>query len=497
MPNARLGSVSTYVCIVCFEMVEITTCQPNPCRHGGKCLALERKSFTCNCEGTGYKGSHCQTGFVTTPIFAKLRPNISSGTLHVMARPSKSIQLSFSSAKGLTFEPPSVEIRFPKRKEEFRAKAEKPGIHAVGYGLRGESKDDFLTPQRSVILVAKGTLDHKGLNTTLLLPKGELPIGCEKQLAKTELSCEIRLLSTTSWTGRPGSTSGIVHFITANNQTVPLSLIGLNLKHINFSRDEFIEAAIAKTSSQNLFTVLHKRNGTCQSRVGNSDNLLELMQSDAFVSSFMKAFSEMAPEWLKLAVAENNDVFDIQNIAVNLAPDMEHCSGFPISQTSSHSYYHPVVNYKMHVAQHEATLFADGRTCFVINFCKPAVFMNFPEEQANHLKRTLSMFRDMEDIGLHLRVDSIGLLYNTETTHFVKGIIWDGIKLQELLPFDYNMWLKGSLDWNMEIPKLLSVTLKLTGETFVKSRNIDAVSSLTFKKTITLRVFFPNIFCED
>ena len=58
-----------------FVAIEIKTCQPNPCRHGGKCLALRGKQYTCNCESTCYKGSHCETGYVVKPIFPKLLSN--------------------------------------------------------------------------------------------------------------------------------------------------------------------------------------------------------------------------------------------------------------------------------------------------------------------------------------------------------------------------------------------------------------------------------------
>ena len=458
-----------------FVTAEVKTCKPNPCRHGGKCLALNRTSFACECKGTGYKGNQCQTGFVSTPIFPKLRPNVSSGTLDLMARPSKRIQVSLHSGKGLTFEPLSVEIQFSKNKGEFTVKGEKPGIQVVTYTLEGESKNDFQTPQRSVVLVAPAKSDDNGQSTALQLPKEELPIGCEEHRRKQ--SCEMRLLSTEPWTGTPVSTNGIVHFATANNHTIPLSLAGLNLKDLRISREELIAAAIAKTSPQKAFLVLLQRNGGCQSRVANSGNLLELMNSDAFASSFMQAFSEMAPEWLNLAVNGTNNAFDIQNIAVNLAPDSEHCSGFLLSKKSSHAYYRPAVHYKMLVDQQEVSLFADGSTCFTINFCQPAVFINFPEIQANILKSSLNVFRNMKDTGVDLKVDSIGFLDSMETYQFVKGIVWNGMELQELLPFSYNMWLKGSLDWQMKIPKLLSVTFKVTGETMIKSRNIHTVSN--------------------
>ena len=458
-----------------FSMTEIKTCRRNPCRHEGKCLVMDENSFICNCEKTGYKGNHCEIGFLTTPIFPKLRPNMSSNSLPVLARPSKHLRVFLNSKDGVTFDPQSIEIQFPKRKGEFTVEVAKPGIKAVTYTLNGESEADFETPERSVVFATPEIHDTKPF-----LLKGELPIGCLEHETNDTLSCELRLLSTAPWAGTPRSTNGVVHFATTKNQTIPLSLIGLSLKELHVSRDNMIDTGIAKTSTLNKFLLFYQRNGKCFSKVADSNNLLELIENDAFVSSFMHALSAMAPEWLTLAVSENNEYFDIENIAVTLASDLEHCSGFPTHGSSKLAYYRPAISYKMRVAQNEVSLFADGRTCFAINVCKPSLFINFPKGKADILKSNLNVFRDMKDCcAIDLNVESTGFLNNKETFNFVKGVIWNGMNLQKLSPFRSDVWLKGSLDWRMEMTKQLFVTFKMTGETIIKSNNIDFVSILT------------------
>lgn len=108
----------------------------------------------------------------------------------------------------------------------------------------------------------------------------------------------------------------------------------------------------------------------------------------------------------------------------------------------------------MFISENEVDLFADGKTCFAVNICKPAVFISFPKRQAFLLKSNLNVFRDLSSSGIDLRVDAIGLLNKKETSRFVKGTIWNGRKLHKLLPFNYNMWLKGSVEWTMEVPEL-------------------------------------------
>ena len=464
-----------FICLFVFSITEIKTCKPNPCRHDGKCLVMDENRFICNCEDTGYKGDHCEIGFITTPIFPKLRPRISSRTLSVLAHPSKRLRVSFNSVDGVTFDPQSIEIQFPKRKGAFTVEVAKPGIKAVTYSLNGESEADFQTPERSVVFATPEIHDTKPF-----LLKGELPIGCLEHETRATFSCELRLLSTAPWEGTPRSTGGVVHFASANNLTIPLSLIGLNLKEPHVSRDNIIDTGIAKTSVSKKDSLFYQRNGKCYSKVADSNNLLELIENDAFASSFMQALSAMAPEWLTLAVSENNEYFDIENIAVTLASDLEHCSGFPSHGSSNLAYYRPAISYKMRVAQNEVSLFADGRTCFAINVCKPSLFINFPKGQADLLKSNLNVLQDMEDCcAIDLNVDSIGFLNNKETVNFVKGKTWNGMNLQKLSLFRSDVWLKGSVDWRMEMTKQLFVTFKMTGETIIKSNNIDIVSILT------------------
>lgn len=452
----------------------IQTCQPNPCRHGGKCSALKGKDYSCNCESTGYKGSHCETGRVVTPIFPKLLSNKKSSRLFLLARPLRRLKVVLLSEEGVVFQPQSFVFDSSNLLHEFTMIAEKPGIQRIRYDLEGESENDYEVPTPGVFFTAPKRSLRSSLRTKLFLRKGELPRGCE--VHQTKLSCEVRLLSTAPWTENPSSTSGIVHINAANDQNIPLSLIGFN-SWDGTSRDKMIEAGMSMTTHSKTYVHLHSRDGTCRARVTDTNSLLELIQNDAFVSSFMEVFSSMAPEWLSFSVDKNNNLFDIQNIAASLAPDLEHCSGFPLNQASSLIYYRPAVNYKIRVAQTEVSLLADGTTCFAINICQPGLFVNLPKGQANLLKNTLNIFQEMKNDGLNLQVDSIGFYRNKKTTRFVNGTIWNGKELQKLSPFHFNMWLKGSLDWKFGVPKLLLLSLTMRGDAIIRFDHMESVSA--------------------
>ena len=138
--------------------------------------------------------------------------------------------------------------------------AEKPGIQRIRYDLDGKSKNDYEAPTPGLYFTAPKRYPGSSLRTKLFLRKGELPRGCE--VHQTKLSCKVRLLSTATWTKNPSSTSGIVHINAANNQNIPLSLIGFNLWD-GASRDRMIEAGMSMTTHFKTYVLLHSQDGTC------------------------------------------------------------------------------------------------------------------------------------------------------------------------------------------------------------------------------------------
>ena len=461
-------------------LAEIETCIPNPCSHGGNCSVVDEKRFTCDCEGTGYKGDQCQTGFITTPIFKKLRPKTKSSLLSVAARPVNKLRISLYSDKEITFEPSSsLDIESPSTRRDFTVEAEKPGIRTISYNVEGPSSADFDTPEQSVLFVAPKIPESESLYTKLFLLKKELPIGCEEHKTNA-LQCEVRFISTAPWTANPLATHGIVQIAQGNDVYLPLSLIGLSFEELQVSRSKVTETSITMTSSDKEIEISYSNSGSCSTKKAHPDNLLELMDADALAASFLQSFSKMTPKWLQFALGESSDIFDIENVFVNVANSpplsLEHCSGFPVESTSSVAYFTPVINYNLFVGQDEVSLLADGKTCFLVNVCKPAVFVKLPKNPAIQLKNTLKVFRDMKQRGFDLRVNSIGVLGDVETKDTViEGVFWNGTYLERTSSDSYNMWFNADVEWNMEIPGKIKLTLQMSGQSFVYYDNLNTV----------------------
>lgn len=461
---------------------ELLTCQPNPCDHGGKCKVHDHESFSCDCKGTGYTGSKCQTGLTSAPVFPKLSIKSKSRALSLSARPLNKLNVFLHSESGVVFSPSSfLEMTVHETKKDFYVEVDKAGIHPISYTLGGPNEHDFQIPEQSVVFVEPTVLLNESIYSKFSLPKRELPVGCNEYRYKV-FPCKLHFLSTDKWTNTSLSTKGIVHIKTPSNQSIPLSMIGFTLDERLVSRKSMIEKAVALMPSDKEFDVYYNNGDTCIEKEASSDNLLELMRDDALVTSILQTVSQMAPSWFNVLVSESNDLFDIQNIVVSLAQippnGGEQCSGFPLSPSSSILYFLPAVKYEIRVGQDEASLYDEGNTCFAADVCKQSTFIGFSKESANKLKDKLAVMRDMKDKGCDVHVDSVGLLKSAETFTKTNISLWNGTHYEQATPFNYNMWLKGDVSWNMVIPAMLDVTLDMKGESFIHSESMDDVSNL-------------------
>lgn len=187
---------------------------------------------------------------------------------------------------GVVFYPSSsLEITFPETKQKLFVDADKAGIYTISYGLGGPSGVDFEVPEESFFLVEPRVLINDSVYSKLFLPKGELPVGCNQHISKS-LSCELRFLSTNGWTGGSPSTDGIVHIRTSYNHYIPISVVGLSLDEPEISKKLLIQAAAVRTSSRAVVSDFNVSNAMCIQKEMSSDNLLELMNDDALITSF-------------------------------------------------------------------------------------------------------------------------------------------------------------------------------------------------------------------
>ena len=57
----RMYYVSDIDIILCY-VSDINECDPSPCQNGGTCWTPNVNMYQCDCTGTGYTGTNCETG---------------------------------------------------------------------------------------------------------------------------------------------------------------------------------------------------------------------------------------------------------------------------------------------------------------------------------------------------------------------------------------------------------------------------------------------------
>lgn len=63
-------------------------CRSNPCLNNGVCIEDNRGDYTCNCEKTGYFGSHCEIEISVHPL-CENKPCLNDGICKVVSGSSK------------------------------------------------------------------------------------------------------------------------------------------------------------------------------------------------------------------------------------------------------------------------------------------------------------------------------------------------------------------------------------------------------------------------
>lgn len=461
---------------------EIILCKPNPCRHGGKCLIIDSRQFSCDCDQTGYVGAHCERGEVNPPDFPKLVSGNPSGTLELQAKPAESLIINLHPSINITIQPEELIIRHPSSRATFQLIGHNSGLGTVSYSLQGTDKQDFTVPEESFIFIGRKVSSEESIYTRLGLLVGELPAGCQKQELTNFKACDIRLLVESNSTKLNGTNveSGSVHIITSHNKTIPLSLIGYNFSSSHFSREKIMGRLIELTKVNDPMQKVDQQPRTpeCSDNQLTAGDLTELIQKDALPDSFLRYFSEQLPMWLTVRVRADNELFDVENTFAHLIQSNEAhlvrpTCRFPHNEQSVVVLYRPLVRYSISVENNHLSL-SSKDSCFTSDICESGEFMTL-SQNASKKVATMQFMQDMAGRGWEFLISSFGF---TTPRRYIKivGNVPDGHLAENFSDFHYNWWWQGRANINLGSDSGISVNMKISGEVFAFSEDLDAVS---------------------
>ncbi|XP_031549075.1 uncharacterized protein LOC116286652 [Actinia tenebrosa] len=438
-----------------FTCSKLKFCQPNPCRHGGKCVVQGEEGFFCNCEDTGFEGPQCETGIITTPTYQRLKVNKESKAYYLYARPEDKLTVTIRSTRAILVKPQS-ELRISKlsRQAAFTLTPKKPGLHIIAYTIDGQDAKFFKAPEENTIFVGPDSVSKDNVYNRLQISEGNLPEGCH-ELPKSLFQCNARLTSTFPW-GTPSATSteGIVHLRT-KSLNIPISLFGASLNELSFTREQLL-SKIEETSLQNVpagSDLSFVRDGKCHSTPMKKNYLFEFIQNDALPKNIFKSLSSVLPQWIELQLDQSNDVFDVTNLMVSVGKPMSDGSGMceqlPISPSSI--FFEPSIAFTTKIGDDTKAFKSKERVCLALDVCQSKTFVGL-SSKARKKFHQIEIFRDMDKSGWNFSISSLGIQdpsAKAKDSHF-------------------DVWMKSKTQVRISGPQV-KVAFNISGNIFMKS----------------------------
>ena len=457
---------------------EIILCKPNPCLHGGQCIVISSRQFSCDCEKTGYEGNLCERGVVSPPVFPKLIPGQPSERLEVCAKPENSLTVNLHPAMNLTIQPEKLIIQHPASKAEFQITGYNSGVGMVMYSLDGVNKYDFTAPPNSVVFVGRNVSSQDSVYSKLGLLAGELPVGCQRMEIKKFPACDVEIaFHANLTTSNPLLIeSGPVHIMTFDNMTIPLSLLGYDFSSAPPSQKKIMERLTRLTSISDQWKIDYQMPHCYNIRLTGKD-LIEIIQTEAFSKSFLRYITCQLPLWLRFRISEESNLFDIGSIQSSLFQTTDAQLTYPICKFPAHKQstlvlYRPTLNYNILVENNHVLLSSKG-SCFAADICEPGVFLTL-SQRARKKFATMQFMQDLTLGGWKLLVSSFGFTTPQGNNTFANSVP-NGHLVGNFSDFYYNWWWQGSANIDLRNADH-DVNMKMGGQAFAFAENVDAVS---------------------
>ena len=461
-----------------FHHTVSTVCDPNPCLHNGTCVAVDSdEGFTCDCEGTGYRGPTCNRGIVTIQSIPTIVENAPSTMLEIAASPDEALTVRIESNNGkrLQVTPSQVTITYPETKAQFNIEGKQSGRYTLNYVLSGHSADSFPPLGDSVVLV---TTQRSGssfryfqavdtnvgiLKESCCAPKTSVFSGCPMS------TDEVELLSTCSWqqSGQSYTTSGIV-FSQFSDLSLPLSIAGIK---VTLSQNSLATELPQSSSSS-----------TCTPCDANQNNIADptrplppqyekcyyynftivdfedLLTSRSLGNTYLNRAGGILPSWIGITpIRDQNPSFNIDDYSGSLVEPAD-LSGIPgcAEIVADEPGLYSVLRYSRSLVSilSGLPLFyiptpSDAPLCFAVNLCKGTsspVFVQLASSLQTNIK-SLLFLQQYVARGWEFTIPSVAI-YNTLKSVFVTTTYWNGSALYQpsLPPFDLMMKAELTVD---------------------------------------------------
>ncbi|KAK3696474.1 hypothetical protein QZH41_002436 [Actinostola sp. cb2023] len=314
-----------------------------------------------------------------------------------------------------------------------------------------------------------------------LCEEGELPTGCHT--IKTDMfKCNVQLSSTLLWkrnrVNKQASTQGIVHLVTGNGKTaIPLSLVGA--ASTSFSNTDVLNNI--KRINKMKKNVRLETDTTCLDAIIEVPQLMELVENDAFASSFMNMISKSTPPWLQLHKKTKSENFDLSNIHATIGSKSKFSSS--LLNSSNLVIYEPSIGPTISLGEDNMSLDDTKGFCYAIDVCTSDVSISLPRASVKAL--TSSPFlQDMKTAGWEIEPKGIAFTGITRRSVILESQ-WNGRNMVHQKTQDYKFAIEGKMKSKLKNKRGVKVSLEYEGDVYVDTVNVTEVFHYGFERETT------------
>ena len=412
----------------------------------------ESDDFKCDCQGTGYQGSTCESGIVFTPLIPSLTKN-EQNTFEIAAYPDTelTVRIMSSFARGLAITPRSITFTPGNNNSQFSVKGSFAGQYALRYILSGFAADNFESPEESPVFVRELESEKKPTNAYFDAVRNEPGFlnesCCRSSVLEEECPMninKIRFLSTCEWKepNNQFESNGIV-FAQINSLTVPLSVSGLRIGYDEGAIESSLSPSPScKSCDENRNKVVDidnpadSENENCYYYRFDLGDIEDFLSTRSLAQTFIQRIQPLFPDWASVSlsnVIRGETVYNTNDFAVRLTnhEDINSIGGCESIIAEEPGIY-SVLSYSRSLqlsldGSNVTHMSTSTPICFAVNLCQEMespVFVGLPREVQDTVK-TLPVFQNY--LSKHsFSIDSV-TMYNTVRTETVEDSYWNGV----------------------------------------------------------------------
>ena len=484
-----------------YTVLEIQACTPNPCQHGGMCLTNEDRTFSCNCTGTMYTGTHCDIGTVNIPEYPHLAMN-SPYTFSITASPNEYLKISLlpDDRFAVTVNPNQLEFDKNIHANNFTVTFKRSGRFLLNYRLSGKSASNFMQLQPSNIMV----VDNQALETTAYftsrgLEQGLLQSGCCTALSLfLEYQCPsglstVKFNASCAWNLKGLYSTGIV-FSDNNGANFPVAIGGIKFR-LNFDlsslnvfelRDPCMPCSGHSIGRVNDDTELHME-GECDVFKPSTNDVLSFLELESLAYTYFYHSHQLLPQWLRFNVTTTTRVHTSNSYRVTLveSSEVETLEMCNLTTTYTDGLYSVLVYsgiLNVSINSEEITYIPESESdafCFAVNLCQGKVSplsISIPKV-ANDMILNLEFMKVFNDNNWKIEFSSISIsddIIPAQEHALQEGVFWNGAEDVVVNLENFNMLLSDNIFYSSLI-KDFNVDFSFSGKMYLLNDELETV----------------------